>query len=319
LPVKSTYKTSQYAELFILEIVKLHGVLVSIVSDKDPIFTSHFWKAFQRALGTQLKMSTSHHPQTDGQTERTIQTLEDMLHACILEDGGSWNNHLPLIEFSYNNSYHSSIGMAPYEKLYGRKCRTSLCWAEVEDKGIIGPEIVQETTQKIKSIQEKMKTAQSRQKSYADKRRRPLEFSEGDHVFLKVTPKLGLRGIFKTKKLCPRYVGPFQILRRVGSAAYQLALPPAMSGLHDVFHVSQLKKYILDPFEPVELDSIELKSDLTFQPELEQIVDRDVKSLRSKVIPIMKVVWKGSLDSEATWELESEMLNQYPQMFSGKL
>jgi transposase InsO family protein len=115
LPVKSTYKTSQYAELFISEIVKLHGVPVSIVSDRDPIFTSHFWKAFQRALGTHLKMSTYYHPQTDGQSERTIQTLEDMLCAYVLEDGGSWNNHLPLIEFSYNNSYHSSIGMAPYE------------------------------------------------------------------------------------------------------------------------------------------------------------------------------------------------------------
>jgi len=203
LPVKSTYKASQYAEMFISEIVKLHGVPVNIVSDRDPIFTSHFWKAFQKALGTRLKMSTSHHPQTDGQTERTIQTLEDMLRACILEDGRSWNSHLPLIEFSYNNSYHSSIGMAPYEALYGRKCRTPLCWAEVGDKSIIGPEIVQETTLKIRSIQEKMRTAQSRQKSYADWRRRPLEFEEGDHVFLKVTPKLGLRGVFRTKKLCP--------------------------------------------------------------------------------------------------------------------
>ena len=263
-------------------------------------------------------MSTSHHPQTDGQTERTIQTLEDMLRACILEDGGSWNNHLPLIEFSYNNSYHSSIGMAPYEALYGRKCRTPLCWAEVGDKGIIGPEIVQETTRKIKSIQEKMRTAQSRQKSYADKRRTPLEFNEGDHVFLKVTPKLGLRGIFRTKKLSPTYVGPFQILRRIGSVAYQLALPPAMSGLHDVFHVSQLKKFIPNPFEPVELDSVELKSDLTFQPEPDRIIEHDVKSLRNKEIPLVKVVWKGSPDGEATWELESEMLSQYPQLFSGK-
>jgi len=132
---------------------------VNIVSDRDPIFTSRFWKAFQRASGTQLRMSTSHHPQADGQTERTIQTLEDMLRACILEDGGSWNNHLPLIEFSYNNSYHSSIGMAPYEALYGRKCRTPLCWTEVGDKGILGPEIIREMTLKIKSIQEKIRTA----------------------------------------------------------------------------------------------------------------------------------------------------------------
>jgi len=125
---------------------------VSIVSDRDPIFTSHFWKAFHRALETLLKMSTSDHPQADGQTERTIHTLEDILRACVLEDGGSWNNHLPLIEFSYNNNYHSSIGMAPYEAFYGRKCKTLLCWAEVGDKGIIGPGIVQETTLKIKSI-----------------------------------------------------------------------------------------------------------------------------------------------------------------------
>jgi len=163
-----------------------------------------------------------------------------------------------------------------------------------------------------------MRTAQSRQKSYTDNRRRPLEFNEGDHVFLKVTPKLGLRGVFKTKKLSPRYIAPFQMLRCIGSSAYQLALPLAMSGLHDVFHVSQLKKFILNPFEPVELDSVDLKSDLTFQPEPDQIVDRDVKSLRKKEIPLVKVVWKGSPDGEATWELESEMLSHYPQLFSGK-
>jgi len=168
-----------------------------------------------------------------------------------------------------------------------------------------------------------MRTTQSRQKSYADKRRRPLEFNEGDHVFLKVTPKLGLRGVFRTKKLSPRYIGPFQILRRIGPAAYQLALPPVMSGLHDVFHVSQLKKFILNPFEPVELDSVELKSDLTFQPEPDRIVNRDVKSLRNKDIPIVKVAivkveWKGSPEGEATWELESDMLSRYPQLFSGK-
>jgi hypothetical protein len=208
---------------------------VSIVLDRDPIFTSHFWGAFQKALGTRLKLSTSHHPQTDGQSERTIQTLEDMLRACVLEDGGSWNHHLHLIEFSYNNSYHSSIGMAPYEALYGRKCRTPLCWAEVGDKSIIGPEIIQETTLKIKSIQEKIRTAHSRQKSYADKRRRPLEFSEGDQVFLKVTPKLGLRGVFKTKKLCPRYVGLFLILKRISiEELYSRSFPASRTRLHRI-------------------------------------------------------------------------------------
>ena len=134
-------------------------------------------------------LSTSNHPQTDGQTERTIQTLEDMLRACVLESGGNWKELLPLIEFAYNNSYHASIGMAPYEALYGRKCRTPLCWTDVGDDRVLGPEIIQETTEKIRMIRDKVKQAQDRQKSYADNRRRPLEFAEGDHVFLKDTPR----------------------------------------------------------------------------------------------------------------------------------
>jgi hypothetical protein len=315
IPVKSTYKASQYAAIYIEQVVRLHGVPLSIVSDRDPVFTSRFWNAFQKAMGTRLKMSTSHHPQTDGQSERTIQTLEDMLRACVLEDGGSWSNYLHLIEFAYNNSYHASIGMAPFEALYGRKCRTPLCWTEVGDRGILGPDLIQETTLKIKSIREKMKVAQSRQKSYADRRRRMLEFEEGDHVFLRVTPKLGLRGVFKTKKLCPRYIGPYQILRRVGPVAYQLALPPSMSGLHDVFHVSQLRKYIPDPFQPVELEHIDLQPDLTYQPDPVRIVDRDVKSLRNKKIPVVKVEWSQSPDGEFTWELESDMKEHYPHLF----
>ncbi|KAK2374394.1 hypothetical protein QL285_075360 [Trifolium repens] len=316
IPVKSTYKAPQYAAIFMEQIVRLHGVPLSIVSDRDPIFTSRFWKAFQNAMGTRLKMSTSHHPQTDGQSERTIQTLEDMLRACVLEDGGSWSNHLHLIEFAYNNSYHASIGMAPYEALYGRKCRTPLCWTEVGDRSFLGPDIVQETTLKIKSIRDKLKVAQSRQKSYADKRRRFLEFQEGDHVFLRVTPKLGLRGVFKTKKLCPRFIGPYQILRRVGPVAYQLALPPSMSGLHDVFHVSQLRKYIPDPYQPVELEQIDLQPDLTYQPDPVRIVERDAKILRNKRIPVVKVEWAQSPDGEFTWELESDMRKSYPYLFS---
>ncbi|GAU51141.1 hypothetical protein TSUD_240800 [Trifolium subterraneum] len=314
--VKSTYKASRYAEIFLEEIVKLHGVPVSIVSDRDPTFTSHFWRAFQKTMGTRLRMSTSNHPQTDGQSERTIQTLEDMLRACILEDGGNWSKHLHLIEFGYNNSYHASIGMAPYEALYGRKCRTPLCWTEVGDKGVLRPDIIQETTLKIKSVKEHMRVAQSRQKSYVDHRRRPIEFDEGDHVFLRVTPKLGLRGVFKTKKLAPRYIGPYQILKRVGPVAHQLALPPSMSRVHDVFHVSQLRKFIPDPFVPVELESIDLQPDLTYQPDPIRIVDRDVKALRNKKIPVVKVKWSQSPDGEFTWELESEMIKNYPYLFS---
>nr|XP_004513853.1 uncharacterized protein LOC101508632 [Cicer arietinum] len=247
--IKSNYNTLKLDKLFIKEIVRLHGVPFSIISDRDPKFTSMFWKAFQKSLGTRLHLSTSYQPQTDGQTERTIQTLEDMLRACILKEGGNWDTHLPLVEFSYNNSYHASIGMAPYEALYGRKCRTLLCWSEVGDKGIVGPEVIQETTEKIKVIKDKLKIAQSRQKSYVDIRRRPLEFEEGDHVFLRVTPTIGIGRVLKVKKLNPRFVGPFQKLLRIGPSAYRIALPPKLSNLHNVFHVSQLKKYIPNPHQ----------------------------------------------------------------------
>ena len=115
----------------------------------DPRFTSYFWQAFQKALGTRVNMSTSYHPQTDGQSERTIQTLEDMLRACVLDWGESWEKHLPLVEFAYNNSFHTSIGMSPYEALYGRPCRTPLCWTQVGERSMLGPEIVEQTTEKI--------------------------------------------------------------------------------------------------------------------------------------------------------------------------
>ena len=133
LPIKESYKMERLTRLYIREIVRLHGVPVSIISDRDSRFTSRFWQSLNKAMGTHLDMSTAYHPQTDGQSERTIQTLEDMLRACVIDFGKSWDTHLPLVEFSYNNSYHSSIKVAPFEALYGRKCRSPLCWAEVGD------------------------------------------------------------------------------------------------------------------------------------------------------------------------------------------
>ena len=137
------------ARLYLKEIVSRHGVPISIISDRDSRFTSNFWQSLQKALGTRLDMSTAYHPQTDGQSKRTIQTLEDMLRACVIDFGKGWDRHLPLAEFSYNNSYHASIKAAPFEALYGRKCRSPVCWAEVGDAQITGPEIIQETTDKI--------------------------------------------------------------------------------------------------------------------------------------------------------------------------
>ena len=161
-PIKEMYPMEKLARLYIAEIVTRHGVPLSIVSDRDSRFTSNFWKSLQNELGTQLKMSTAYHPQTDGQSERTIQTLEDMLRACVIDFKGSWEAHLPLIELSYNNSYHASIQAAPYEALYGHKCRTPLCWNEVGERQLTGPEIVQVTSDKIKQIRDRMKAAQDR-------------------------------------------------------------------------------------------------------------------------------------------------------------
>ncbi|GJT50396.1 putative reverse transcriptase domain-containing protein [Tanacetum coccineum] len=176
----------------IWEVVTRHGIPLSIICDRDPRFASNFWRSLQNALGTSLDMSTAYHPQTDGQSERTIQTLEDMLRACAIDFGKGWVNHLPLVEFSYNNSYHASIKAAPFEALYGQKCRSPVCWAEVGEVQLTGLEIVQETTEKIVQIKQRMQAARDRQKSYADLKRKPMEFQVGDKVMLKVLPWKGV-------------------------------------------------------------------------------------------------------------------------------
>ena len=188
LPIREKDPVKDLGRLYVNEIVRLHGIPVSIVSDRDARFTSRFWQSLQECLGTRVSLSTAFHPQTDGQSERTIQTLEDMLRACALELGKNWESHLPLVEFAYNNSYQASIKMAPFEALYGRPCRSPLCWNELGDAPDVGPDLVRETTDKIQMIRQQLLTAQSRQKSYADKRRRPLKFEVGDHVFLKISP-----------------------------------------------------------------------------------------------------------------------------------
>ena len=168
LPIRIKFNLEKLAKLYLKEIVSRHGVPVSIVSDRDPRFTSTFWKSFQDQIGNQLKMSTAYHPQTDGQSERTIQTLEDMLRAVVMDLKGSWDDHLPLVEFAYYNSYHASIGLPPYEALYGRKCRTPLYWDEVGERQLFGPELVQQTAEAVRIIKTRLVAAQDRQKKYAD-------------------------------------------------------------------------------------------------------------------------------------------------------
>ncbi|GKF24158.1 putative reverse transcriptase domain-containing protein, partial [Tanacetum coccineum] len=191
-PIRETDPLDKLARLYLKEVVTRHGIPVSIICDRDPRLASNFWRSLQNALCTNLDMSIAYHPQTDGQSERTIQTLEDMLRAYAIDFGKGWVNHLPLVEFSYNNSYHASIKAAPFEALYGRKCRSPVCWTEVREAQILGPELIQETTEKIIQIKQRMQAARDRQKSYADLKRKPLEFQVGDKVMLKVSPWKGV-------------------------------------------------------------------------------------------------------------------------------
>ncbi|KAL0561349.1 hypothetical protein IC582_001774 [Cucumis melo] len=315
VPGKSTYTASKWAQLYMSEIVRLHGVPVSIVSDRDARFTSKFWKGLQTAMGTRLDFSTAFHPQTDGQTERLNQVLEDMLRACALEFPGSWDSHLHLMEFAYNNSYQATIGMAPFEALYGKCCRSPVCWGEVGEQRLMGPELVQSTNEAIQKIRSRMHTAQCRQKSYADVRRKDLEFEVGDKVFLKVAPMRGVVRFERRGKLSPRFVGPFEILERIGPVAYRLALPPSLSTVHDVFHVSMLRKYVSDPSHVVDYEPLEIDENLSYVEQPVEVLAREVKTLRNKQIPLVKVLWRNHRVEEATWEREDDMRSRYPELF----
>ncbi|KAK8560261.1 hypothetical protein V6N12_013061 [Hibiscus sabdariffa] len=277
LPVHTTYTLDKLAELYIREIVRFHGVPKSIVSDRDSKFTARFWDCLHTALGSRLNFSTSYHPQTGGQSERVIQVLEDMLRCCIIDFQGSWEKQLPLVEFAYNNSYQASIQMAPYEALYGRKCRTPVCWAEAGQKLLPLLDILKGTTEKVKLIGERLKAASDRQKSYADLKRREIEYAVGDRVFLKVSPWKKVMRFGRKGKLSPRFIGPYEIVERVGPAAYRLLLPPELERIHNVFHVSMLRMYRSDPSHVMPIEEIELNPDLSYDEEPVEILPRIAK------------------------------------------
>ncbi|GJW76247.1 putative reverse transcriptase domain-containing protein [Tanacetum coccineum] len=198
-----------------------------------------------------------------GQSEKDhSKTLRYAGCSFRIDFGKGWVNHLPLVEFSYNNSYHASIKAAPFEALYGRKCRSPVCWTEVGEAQILGPELIQETTEKIIQIKQRMQAARDRQKSYADLKRKPMEFQVGDKVMLKVSPWKGVVRFGKRGKLNPRYVGPFKVLEKVGEVAYKLELPEELSRVHNTFHVSNLKKCHADEPLAVPLDGLHLDDKL---------------------------------------------------------
>ncbi|GKB61387.1 putative reverse transcriptase domain-containing protein [Tanacetum coccineum] len=213
---------------------------------------------------------------------------------CLHQDfGNHWDRHLSLVEFSYNNSYHASIKAAPFEALYGRKCRSPVCWSEVGDSQLTGPELVRETTEMIVQIKNRLITAKRRQKSYADVRRKLMEFQVGDMVMLKVSPWKGVIRFGKHGKLSPRYIGPFKIIERIGPVAYKLELPDKLHGIHSTFHVSNLKKCMADENLVIPLEEIQLDDKLHFIKEPIEIMDREVKQLKQSQIPIVKVQWNS--------------------------
>ncbi|GJY43452.1 putative reverse transcriptase domain-containing protein [Tanacetum coccineum] len=318
LPIRENDPLDKLARLYLNRIVARHGIPASIICDRDGRFTSNFWRSFQKALGTDISMSTAYHPETDGQSERTIQTLEDMLRACVIDFGKGWVKHLPLAEFSYNNSYHASIKAAPYEALYGRKCRSPVCWAEVGEAQLTGPELIQETTEKIVLIKQRMQAAQDRQKSYADRKRKPMEFEVGDRVMLKVSPWKGVVRFGKRGKLNPRYVGPFKVLAKVGKVAYRLELPQELSRVHHTFHVSNLKKCYADEPLVMPLEGIHVDDKLQFVEEPVEIMEREIKRLKRSRIPLVKVRWNSRRGPEFTWEREDSFKQKYPQLFTNR-
>jgi hypothetical protein len=224
--VKTIYSGPQLAELCMSRIVCLHGVLKKIVSDRGTQYTSKFWERLHEILDTQLRFNFVYHPQNDGQTKRVNQILEDMLRACSLQYGRSWDKSLSYAEFSYNNSYQESLKIAPFEMLYGCRCRTPLFWSETGERKVFGPDILQEAEKKVRMVRENLRVAQSRQKSYVDHRRRELSFEIEDFVYLKVSPMRGLRCFKVRGKLASRFIGPFKITEKRGEVAYQLELPP---------------------------------------------------------------------------------------------
>ncbi|GJT74627.1 putative reverse transcriptase domain-containing protein [Tanacetum coccineum] len=282
------------------------------IRENDPL--DKLARSFQKALGTDISMSTAYHPEKlTARGEKVHSNLEGtgFLRACVIDFGKGWVKHLPLAEFSYNNSYHASIKAAPYEALYGRKCRSPVCWAEVGEAQLTGPELIQETHKKIVPDQQRMQAAQDRQKSYADRKRKPMEFEVGDRVMLKVSPWKGVVRFGKRGKLNPRYVGPFKILAKVGKVAYRLELPQELSRVHHTFHVSNLKKCYADEPLVMPLEGIHVDDKLQFVEEPVEIMEREIKRLKRSRIPLVKVRWNSRRGPEFTWEREDSFLTEY--------
>ena len=231
----------------------------------------------QTALGTQLNLSTAYHPETDGQTERVNQVLEDMLRMYVMDQQSHWEKYLPLDEFTYNNSYHSSIGMPPFETFYGRPCRTPLSWDRLEDRVIIGLELIHEMEKQVRKIRQRLKEVQDKQKSYADAHKTNRRYEVGDQVFIRIKLNKSTIRFRKGTKLSPRFIGPFKVVERVGPVAYRLALLPHLHRIHNVFHVSVLRHYIADKSHNLQWKELQVSDEGFVSVEPLRILERRVR------------------------------------------
>jgi hypothetical protein len=216
-----------------------------------------------------------------------------MLRACVLEHQGNWDQNLPWAEFSYNNSYQESLKMASFEVLYGRRCRTPLNWIELGEKVIFGPDLIEEAKVTVRHIQDNLKAAKSHQETYANKRRRPLEFKARNHVYLRVSPMKGVKRFGVKEKLAPLYIRLFPILEKCGSVAYKLDLPQSLAGVHDIFHVSQLKKCLKAPMDIVLPEVTPLEADLSYLKHPIKVLDQKDHVTRCKIIKFFKIQWSN--------------------------
>nr|GEV34943.1 putative reverse transcriptase domain-containing protein [Tanacetum cinerariifolium] len=244
-----------------------------------------------------------------------MEKLERMYLKEVIDFGKGWVNHLPSGEFSYNNSYHASIKAVPFEELYDQKYRSPVCWAEVGQLQLTGPEIIQETTKKIIHIKQRIQAAHDRQKSYTDLKRKPMQIQVGYSVILKFLPWNGVVHFGKRGKLNPRYVRLFKVLEKVGVISYKLELPKELSRVHNTFHVSNLKIYNADEPLAVSLDGLYFDDKLHFVEEPVEIIDHEVKRLKRSQIPLVKVRWNSKRGLEFTWECEDQFRKKYPHFF----
>nr|MDZ8003588.1 RNase H-like domain-containing protein [Nostoc sp. DedSLP05] len=312
IPVHSSYKTPQLAEIFMENIYRLHGFPKKIISDRDPKFTSHFWKELFKLVGTQLAMSTSYHPQTDGQTEVTNKSVETYLRCYAGDNQSQWIKWIHLAEYWYNTNYHTTIKTTPFRALYGYPPPAPVDYLRGTTKAPVVEELIAQSMKIVEELKQSYNTTRNRMKQQSDQRRTERQFEVGEWVFVKLQPykqtSLRQRGKYK---LAPRFYGPFKIRKKIGEVAYALELP-SNSKIHDVFHVSNLKKKIgYHTGVATELPVTNEEGKMIVEPE--GIIEVRQRKLRSRDITEYLVKWKGLPHQEATWE-DKQFLQDHPSL-----